>query len=46
LVLTFWIGEVFIGIVGCFIFTPLTAVLLVTLWRGQTFSRAPEGLTS
>ena len=45
LVLTFWIGEVFIGIVGCFIFTPLTAVLLVTLCRGETFSRAHEGLT-
>ena len=45
LVLTFWIGEVFMGIVGCFIITPLTAALLVTLWREQTFSRAHEGLT-
>ena len=36
---TFWIGEVFMGLVGCFIFTPLTAALLVTLSRGATFSR-------
>ena len=33
LVLTFWIGEVFMGMVGCFIFIPLTAALLATLWQ-------------
>lgn len=31
---TFWIGEMLMGIVGSFIFVPLTAVLFSTLWRG------------
>ncbi len=35
---TFWIGEVFMGMVGCFIFVPLTAALIVTLWRGNAIS--------
>lgn len=39
---TFWIGEVLMGIVGCFIFFPLTAVLLSTLWRGLSYSRVYE----
>jgi putative membrane protein len=39
---TFWIGEVLMGIVGCFIFFPLTAVLLSTLWRGWSCSRVYE----
>jgi uncharacterized membrane protein len=34
LIVTFWIGEVLMGIVGCFIFFPLTAVLLHTLCQG------------
>jgi len=33
---TFWIGETFMGMVGCFIFIPLTAALLVTLGREST----------
>ena len=39
---TFWIGEVLMGIVGYFIFSPLTAALLVTLWRGLSCSKAQE----
>ena len=39
---TFWIGEVFMGMVGCFIFVPLTAVLIVALWRGNTISSDHE----
>ncbi len=34
LVLTFWIGELLIGIVGCFIFFPFTAILFFILQRG------------
>jgi uncharacterized membrane protein len=30
---TFWIGEMLMGLVGCFIFIPLTAVLFCTIWR-------------
>lgn len=41
---TFWIGEIFMGMVGCFIFVPLTAALFVTVWREETFSRAQEVL--
>jgi len=41
---TFWIGEVFMGMVGCFIFVPLTAALLVTLWRRETFLRVQGAL--
>lgn len=41
---TFWIGEVLMGIVGCFIFFPLTAVLLSTVWRGLSYSRVGEPL--
>ncbi len=29
--ITFWIGEVFMGLVGCFIFTPVTVVVLVII---------------
>jgi uncharacterized membrane protein len=39
---TFWIGEMLMGIVGCFIYLPLTAVLLSTLWRGWSNSRIGE----
>ncbi|HBP89721.1 MAG: carotenoid biosynthesis protein [Nitrospira sp.] len=39
LTVTFWIGEMLMGIVGCFIFFPLTAVLLSTLWRGWSYQR-------
>jgi len=39
---TFWIGELLMGIVGYFIFSPLTAALLVTLWRGLSSSKARE----
>lgn len=42
LAVTFWIGEMLMGIVGCFIFIPLTAVLLFTLWRGWSYSRIDE----
>jgi len=41
---TFWIGEVFMGMVGFFIFVPLTAALLVTLSRRETFWSVPEAL--
>lgn len=34
LIVTFWIGEWLMGLVGYFIFFPLTAILLVILWRG------------
>ncbi len=36
---TFWIGEVLMGIVGCFIFLPLTSVLLVILCRKDGYPR-------
>jgi uncharacterized membrane protein len=39
---TFWIGEVLMGIVGYLIFSPLTAALLVTLWRGLSRPKAQE----
>ncbi len=39
---TFWIGEMLMGIVGYFIFSPLTAALLVTLWRGLSHPRIQE----
>jgi len=39
---TFWIGEMLMGMVGCFILIPLTAVLLCTLWRGWSYSRIDE----
>ena len=39
---TFWIGEVFMGMVGCFIFIPLTAALVVTLQRGYRHSSECE----
>ncbi len=42
LVLTFWIGEVLIGIVGCFIFTPLTAALFATLLRETSTGKTHE----
>ena len=42
--MTFWIGEIFMGMVGCFIVVPLTAALLVTLWREDTFSVVHEEL--
>ncbi len=35
---TFCIGEIFMGMVGCFIVIPLIAALLVTLWPEDTFS--------
>ncbi len=41
---TFWIGEVLMGIVGCFIFFPLTAVLLSIVWGGLFYSRVEESL--
>jgi putative membrane protein len=40
--MTFWIGEVLIGLVGCFIFSPLTAALLSTLWHRRSYSRNYE----
>ncbi|MDH3503356.1 MAG: hypothetical protein OEZ41_00035 [Nitrospirota bacterium] len=40
--MTFWIGEMLMGMVGCFILIPLTAVLLCTLWRGWSYSRIDE----
>ncbi|HNP59698.1 MAG TPA: carotenoid biosynthesis protein [Nitrospirales bacterium] len=40
--MTFWIGEMLMGIVGSFIFVPLTAVLLNTLWRGLFDYRVKE----
>jgi uncharacterized membrane protein len=39
---TFWIGEVLIGIVGCFIFVPLTAVFFIALWRGFSYSKVEK----
>ncbi len=39
---TFWIGEIFMGLVGCFIIIPLTAVLIVTIWRGVAFPQVQE----
>ncbi|MEO8324651.1 MAG: carotenoid biosynthesis protein [Nitrospirota bacterium] len=39
---TFWIGEMLMGIVGSFIFVPLTAVLFSTLWRGLFVLRVDE----
>ena len=41
---TFWIGEIFMGMVGCFIVVPLTAALLATLWREDTYSAVHEML--
>jgi len=41
---TFWIGEIFMGMAGCFIVVPLTVALLVTLWREDTFSVVHEVL--
>ena len=40
--MTFWIGETFMGMVGCFIFIPLTAALSVILWGEQHSLRVPE----
>ena len=37
---TFWIGEIFMGMVGCFIMIPLTAALMVTLWRERMLTTA------
>jgi len=45
LALTFWIGEVLIGLVGCFMFTPFTAALLVTLWQKKTILGNQAALT-
>lgn len=39
---TFWIGEMLMGIVGSFIFVPLTAVVFSTLWRGLFVFRVDE----
>ena len=39
---TFWIGEVFMGMVGCFILAPLTATLMVTIRRGKMSLRVPD----
>lgn len=36
---TFWIGEMLMGLVGSFIFFPLTAVLFQTLRHGRSHSR-------
>ena len=36
---TFWIGEVFMGMVGCFIFIPFTMALLVTIGRGELVTK-------
>ena len=41
---TFWIGEIFMGMAGCFIVVPLPLALLATLWREDTFSVVPEVL--
>jgi uncharacterized membrane protein len=42
LTMTFWIGELLMGLVGYFIFSPLTAALLVTLWRGLSCSKVQD----
>lgn len=39
---TFWIGELLMGMVGYFIFSPLAAALFVTVWRGLSCSKAQE----
>jgi uncharacterized membrane protein len=44
LCVTFWIGEIFMGMIGCFIVVPLTAALLATLWREDTYSAVHEML--
>lgn len=36
--MTFWIGEMLMGIVSAFVYFPLTAVLLNTLWQGLSLS--------
>jgi putative membrane protein len=41
---TFWIVEVFMGMVGCFIVVPLTAALLVTLCEDRRFLRVHDAL--
>jgi len=41
---TFWIVEIFMGMVGCFIFVPLTAALLVTLCEDRRFLRVHDAL--
>lgn len=30
---TFWIGEIFLGLVGCFLYTPVTALQITRLWK-------------
>lgn len=35
---TFWIGEIFLGLVGCLIFIPVTALLILQLWKVQRIS--------
>jgi len=35
---TFWIGEIFIGMVGCLIFLPVTALLIPQLWNIPAFN--------
>jgi uncharacterized membrane protein len=30
---TFWVGERFLGLVGCLIFTPITVLLMIRLWK-------------
>lgn len=35
---TFWIGEIFLGVVGCLIFLPITVLLVLRWW---TISRNP-----
>lgn len=41
---TFWIGEIFMGVVGCLIFIPVTALLLVRWWTiwGNSWKISPE----
>ncbi len=39
---TFWIGEMLMGIVGCFIFIPLTSVLVNTVWQKLSCSHFPS----
>ena len=41
---TFWIVEAFMGMVGCFIFVPFTAALLVTLCEDRRFLRVHDAL--
>lgn len=42
--MTFWIGEILMGMVGCFICIPMTTTLFVTLRRGKTLPMVYDSL--